>query len=273
MYAIVLSFDRQLPFVELMLAQYKRLWLDCPLIFRVPYNDSAPQGLQNQDCVELLKSPKPISETMRVLLQDIDDEDFVFWAIDDRYPVKVQEGVLQMTYEWLLANPDVVDAVRFTTSRISVADDSITYTIANQQFNRQVDGIAHGFYPHHFIRAKYLKQYFLEPNLPENYSIRTFHKYLISLPITSRIATSSKSLIQFAEPSFLNKITINAIADLKAANLPIPDMEIFKAIIIYGDKQKRLSTLRYDWAFVQYLFSQPMSLKGKVHAFSKRTKR
>jgi hypothetical protein len=270
MYGIVLSFDRQLPFVELMLAQYKRLWSDCPLIFRVPYNDSAPQGLQNQDYVELLKSPKPISETMRVLLQDIDDEDFVFWAIDDRYPVKVQEGVLQKTYEWLLSNPDVVDAVKFTTSRNFTIDDDTFYKIANQMFYK-VSG-TDGFYHHHFIRAKYLRHYFFEENLPENYHIRTFHDYLRLQAIDSRIAVPSQSLIHFAEPAHIGKLTINALADLKTMNLPIPDMQIFQSIIVYGNKNKRISTLRYDRAYISYLMAQPISLKRKIIAFWRRTR-
>ena len=92
MYAIILTFDRQIEFARLVIASYSKLWPTCPLVFRIPYNEQFPNDLAHRANVELIQTEKEIKATMRNLLRDLEDDEFVFWAIDDRYPVEIQDA-------------------------------------------------------------------------------------------------------------------------------------------------------------------------------------
>ena len=116
MKAIVLSCDKYHPLADLMIHTYQKLWPDNPFVFRVPYNDAYPQLLKDKykEKIELIKSPAPIKETMRVLLSDIADEEWVYWCMDDRYLIKLKAKEAGYIYKRVLniTDPTII-AVRF----------------------------------------------------------------------------------------------------------------------------------------------------------------
>jgi hypothetical protein len=90
MKAIVLTYDRHRAITEHMILQYERLWPDHPFVFRVPY-----QNLRGTDSerIKYLKAPggKPadIPATVLQLLADVDDDEWVYWCMDDKYPIRL----------------------------------------------------------------------------------------------------------------------------------------------------------------------------------------
>ena len=89
--AIVLSYDSQIPFVELIIKKYKDYGWDRFLQFRVPLNEKYGSGynvqIENDPAVTIVQCGKSIADTISALIAGLEDEDWVFWCISDRYPI------------------------------------------------------------------------------------------------------------------------------------------------------------------------------------------
>src|SRR5436190_16792234 len=84
--AIVLTCDRWRAITRHLILKYERLWPDHPFIFHVPY-----QVLRGTDTdrVKYHPAPEDIKGTILHLLADIDDEDWIYWCVDDKYPIQL----------------------------------------------------------------------------------------------------------------------------------------------------------------------------------------
>jgi hypothetical protein len=92
--AILLTHDPQIGLAELVHKSYARLWPDHPFVFRVPFaratRSRAFTYLSAQANCTMIASPASIKDSMAVLLDGIDDADWVFWCIDDRFPIRLE---------------------------------------------------------------------------------------------------------------------------------------------------------------------------------------
>src|SRR5260370_8703265 len=97
MKAIVLTFDRHRDITQHLMLQYERLWPDHPFRFRIPY-----QQLRGPDSerAEYIESPPEIVATVLRLIEEIQDEEWVYWCSDDKYPIRLILGKLKelLTY-------------------------------------------------------------------------------------------------------------------------------------------------------------------------------
>ena len=105
MYAIVLTYDRQIVCAELLYKKYMKLWNNCPLTFRIPYNSPRSDSykyFKSKSNVELVETESSIRETMCGLLNGIDDDEWVYWCMDDRYPYEISSvDALNSVYEFV----------------------------------------------------------------------------------------------------------------------------------------------------------------------------
>ena len=92
MKALVLTFDKYRPFAEHMIICYEKLWPNNPFTFRVPYqSEEVKEHFEKTfgSKVEMIKSPSGIVDTMFALSDDLDENEWVYWCMDDRYPMKL----------------------------------------------------------------------------------------------------------------------------------------------------------------------------------------
>ena len=82
--AIVLSCDKYRAVAEHMVFQYRRLWPDHPFKFRIPYQETP--GKKAVD-LEYVRTGKPIKATVLKLIEDMADDDWIYWCLDDKYPI------------------------------------------------------------------------------------------------------------------------------------------------------------------------------------------
>ena len=87
MKAIVLTYDRNQHVAHHMVARYRKLWPDHSFSFRIPYQSltSIPEGF----AVSYVRTEPPIVDTVRTLLAEISDEEWIFWSIDDYFPIRL----------------------------------------------------------------------------------------------------------------------------------------------------------------------------------------
>ena len=84
--SIVLTCDRYRAITEHMIFQYDRLWPDHPFVFHVPYQEL---GGVDTERVKYLTAPSDIKGTVLHLLTEIDDEEWIYWCVDDKYPIQL----------------------------------------------------------------------------------------------------------------------------------------------------------------------------------------
>src|SRR5919204_1255058 len=106
MKAIVLTYDRHRPITEHMILQYERLWPDHPFVFRVPYQNLRGS---NSDRITYVKTPggKPadIPASVLQLLADVDDEEWVYWCMDDKYPIQLTTEKIARLISYAMQSP------------------------------------------------------------------------------------------------------------------------------------------------------------------------
>lgn len=115
MKGIVLSFDPHLEIANLLVETYNQLWPDCRFQFRIPFTDRDPRAIFRAQNVEFISTPPDIRSTVKSLLCDLPEHEFVFWCIDDRYPIEIFEpAVLRAVRDFASDAGGDVDSIKLT---------------------------------------------------------------------------------------------------------------------------------------------------------------
>ena len=232
MHAIVLSFDRHAAFVELLYKKYMVLWDQCPLNFRVPFNDANSNRsynfLKNKDNVELIQTPGDIRSTMINLLLGVDDEEWVYWCIDDRYPLELDAESVHGVYTYIGTEPEPeLNAIRLFRWREPITTGGLT--ISNTRFYPVSPYGIYGFWHHHFVKAKILKKAFLTNDLAAKYLIDDinfrFHHPTEWCELVENTMVPERAMIKLAEPCIDGRLTTNAIRDMKETDCDLPPID------------------------------------------------
>ena len=119
--AIVLTCDEYRPFAENMVCAYEEFWPSHPFIFHIPFQKNAnPPPLVPASKIKMVPSPKPIRETVLALLAPFHDDDFIYWCIDDKFPLAVAAQKLDSILASFLSGSvesSKVDGLAFTRAR------------------------------------------------------------------------------------------------------------------------------------------------------------
>ena len=86
MKAIVLTCDRYRAVTEHMILKYKELWPDHPFVFRIPYQELGGRATAG---IEYVKTPPDIRQTVLQSIADLDDDEWIYWCVDDKYPIQL----------------------------------------------------------------------------------------------------------------------------------------------------------------------------------------
>jgi len=86
MKAIVLTCDRYRALTDHMILKYEELWPDHPFVFRIPYQEIAGPASDRREYIE---TPSEIRATTLQLIADLDDNEWIYWCVDDKYPIEL----------------------------------------------------------------------------------------------------------------------------------------------------------------------------------------
>jgi len=67
-----------------MIFKYNELWPNHPFVFRIPFQELT--GTSN-DRREYVKTAPEIRATALQLIADLDDDEWIYWCVDDKYPI------------------------------------------------------------------------------------------------------------------------------------------------------------------------------------------
>ena len=211
MKAIVLTYDKYSIFADHMISAYQELWPENPFTFRVPFQDQKIKSSYEQkyrEKVQLIRSSEDIVETVETLLGDLGDDDWIFWCMDDRYPISLQTGEIEKIYHWIKTIDDRnTSAVMFLNSRKGQKPENLHYTNhtiydSNKNKYRRRKNYTM-IWMHQFMRVKVMRNLF--SHFPKNLKSAKEMDYIMfkqQLPENQRLFVINKIL------AYLEKVLV-----------------------------------------------------------------
>lgn len=227
MKAIVLTFDRNTIFTEHMILCYSELWPDHPFVFRIPYQN--PERRILSDNREYVLTPIDIKASVLTLLQDIDDEEWVYWCIDDKYPIELEINKIKWIYESILSQ-DVqeISGILFCRARRMLDPNYLTSSKIMLGKELLLERKAyHQIWIHQFVRAKVLKYLFTSfPDKITKANIMDGFKDSLIKPSTHKLFVSETNYAVFGESTSYGVITENCLQSLQRKGYKIPEWHL-----------------------------------------------
>src|SRR5207247_10382681 len=102
--AIVLTCDRYRAITQHLIFQYHRLWPDHPFVFHIPYQEL---GGVDSERIRYHTCPADIKLTVLHLLADIDDEEWIYWCVDHKYPIQIVTNTISTLISHAMRSPEL----------------------------------------------------------------------------------------------------------------------------------------------------------------------
>jgi hypothetical protein len=221
--AIVLSCDRYHPFAQHMIACYDLVWPSHPFTFHVPYQDGPLEGAR----VFAQRTGGAIRATVLGLIDDLDDEMWVYWCIDDRYPIRlIQPEVERVTEAVLTDRLPAVDGLLFCRRGNMWRPEHLF----GDERREGPDGVKllrrrdySQIWLHQFLRVKVLRYLFWRfPEAVPEANVLDPLKHRVSLPDDHRLYVVETNLAVFGESTSRGRVTRNCAASLGAMGIGLP---------------------------------------------------
>ncbi|MGB9474119.1 MAG: hypothetical protein WCE87_03515 [Candidatus Udaeobacter sp.] len=222
--AIVLTCDRYRAITEHMIFQYHRLWPDHPFVFHVPYQEL---GGTDTEQVKYLTAPSDIKGTILRLLTEIDDEEWIYWCIDDKYPIQLVTDKIASLISHAIRSPDV-DGLLFCRCRATLTNPKLTLyrrkirnPFGDVYFERKA---WFQIWIHQILRAKVLRHLFA--HLPDHIpSAKAMDDLKNDVPKLSehRLFVTKENFAVFGESTRRGVITQNCYESMIAAGIELPE--------------------------------------------------
>lgn len=228
--AIVLSWDRNRIYVEHMIRCYARDWPGHPLEFHIPFqeNDNPVAGAR----CRMIETPPDIVNTVLTLLSGFAPETWVYWCIDDKYPLWLDTPFVARVAR-VLGTREVsqVDGVLFSRAGPDQARGTNAKALREITKGPGTAGLGHlllrhdwsRIWIHQFIRVGVLRALFqaMPQNLARGKDMDEAKKH-IPLPVGTRLALTRESHAVFGESASRGLITEGCLASLRALGMESP---------------------------------------------------
>lgn len=263
MKAIVMTCDRYAPFTDHMIEAYERVWPGHPFTFRVPHQAEPDERLRARgDRVEFVPTPSPIRDTVLGLIEGMDDSEWVYWCIDDKYPIELDvdaaEDALALVRE---TRDDRVAGVSFARMRrLTMAKhlrpDHWIRSPAGERYIRRRHYWQ--FWLHQFYRVGVIRKVFeafpggsFKPIILDDILL-----YEQSLPAAHRLYVRERNAVIFGESTEGGVMTRNCVESFAAYGMPIPDgFEAGSRVTVIGEMGKKGENPRGPKGLARYLWA------------------
>lgn len=230
--AIVLTFDKYKPFSDHMIHCYMDLWPDNPFIFLIPYQGNEVKVFFEKkygNKVKMIKSPSGIVDTVFTLIDKLEDDEWLFWCMDDRYPMSLDIPTIKKIHNVVLkSEPKQMSAMLFTSEPYCWSPNNIYLndykykTLDGQVFYRRK--WYRMIWNHQYMRVGFVKYWFSHfPRDLKQAKIMDDILLTMDLPDKFRLYMTIDNYGIYGESTSRGGITQNTIESLKKLNIPIPE--------------------------------------------------
>jgi hypothetical protein len=239
--AIVLTYDKYRSVTDHMIIRYNSLWPKHPFVFRVPFQNATPTLNNN---VEYIQTPSDIKGTVLALISDLDDEELIYWCIDDKYPITLDVQKIEKIYEGLVNenNETCADAVLFCRCRDMLKEANL-FKDKSQHFAGYVIRERRNYnqiWIHQFLKVKVIRALFNAfPDEINPAKVMDDWKDKLDKPAEHRLFVTKDNFAVFGESTTRGHLTKNCYKSMNKYNVTLPDWisEVTEKEIIMGDEQ------------------------------------
>ena len=222
--AIVLTCDRYRAITEHMILQYERLWPDHPFVFQIPYQHArgADTGKTNYR-----KAPEDIKGTVLHLLADLDDEEWTYWCVDDKYPIRLVTGKIMDLITHAVSSPEMSGLlfcrcrVTLNSPKLALYPKEIVNPSGDILFERKA---WYQIWVHQLLKVKVLRYLFthLPDRIPSAKEMDEFKNGIVKPP-NLRLFVTKENFAVFGESTTRGLITQNCYESIRASQIELPD--------------------------------------------------
>jgi hypothetical protein len=231
MKAIVLTCDKYSTFCSHMIHTYDMNWPDNGFTFIVPYQSTEigeEYRLRFGSRVNLIQTDPGIRDTMDRLLSTVDDNEWIYWCMDDRYLISCNSSALTEFKSSIQNCSDFsICGFKFITRLEAQLPEHVDYSChtqishAGHAFNLRRDFLM--IWIHQFIRAKVLKFVFLHvPHDLQSPKLMDGIVEKLNLPWDFKLYTAQISYCILGESTTRGYITSNCAQSLISNGFPMP---------------------------------------------------
>lgn len=230
MKAIVQSCDRYHAMAEHMLLKYEQLWPSNSFTFRIPWNKKKPEKIRDKfkTKVDLVQTDIKFKETFDSLTKDLEDNEWVYWCIDDKYPIKIDEAKANQVVAFIdsIDDPQIVNvcfhfvrSIRNSALCLKNNNKGVSVSFDNLRF------IEHNAYTnnwlHQFFRVGALREFWGHLEEPHQYKALSMDKHV--KPLTGTCLTLDHNICTYGESTHKGLATQNCKTSCEKFNIEVPD--------------------------------------------------
>lgn len=232
MKALVLTFDKYKPFAVHMIMCYEQLWPNHPFTFRVPYQSDEVKDYYESKFgpkVEMIKSPSGIVDTMFALSDDLDDNEWVYWCMDDRYPLKLDIEEIEKCKKFIEnGNEKNISGLMFCNNpRIWMPENCFWCKYKIRTNDKQIYYRRKNYtmiWNHQFLRVKVVRYFFnLFPRVMKQAKEMDYIKDKAVLPDNQCLYMLDHNIAVYGESTNRGVMLKNCVDSFKAKGLALPD--------------------------------------------------
>ena len=222
--AIVLTCDRYRAMTEHMILQYERLWPEHPFIFHIPFQTFP--GAETERA-KYFKTPEPLKATVLQLLAGLDDEEWIYWCVDDKYPIQLVTKKITELIADAMQSPDM-SGLLFCRCRVTL--DSPKTALFPKKYRNSFGDVYferrawYQIWIHQLLRVKVLRHLFT--HLPDDMaSAKLMDKFKNEVPKLPehRLFVTKENFAIFGESTNRGAITQNCYDSIKSSGIELPE--------------------------------------------------
>ena len=272
MQALVLTCDKYHAFARHCIRRYELLWPDNPFTFVVPYQHSVPAELRrdfSETKVRFVQTPAAFQRTIDAMLAGVDENEWVYWCMDDKYVIDLNVEAARNTYDFVGSVTDTrICGITFAYLREVAGSVIPGQTIGNNQIKFLEKHTHTNPWLHQFYRARTISGLFRSfPEIVRPKEMDTYTPAYFQSAVNSgdRFFTLGKTVVSFGEITHRGMITRNCMKSMMSMMLDPPDdFEVCRSIVIDSvtgnsvfHKLRRLvmAALRSAWSTVRSVFN------------------
>jgi len=229
MKAIVLTYDKYVRITDHMIQNYMTIWPENPFIFRIPYQ-IYPSFLKDkyQNKVQLIKTDRKIKPTLLGLIEDLNDDEWIYWCIDDRYPINMKIDDVSYIYHWILnIPPSDLSGIMFSNFpkmmhvKNIMSENHCIYDKRGRKYFRRKNYAM--IWMHQFLRVSVIRKLFNE--FPDDFNQAKqmdYFKASLVLREEHKLYMYSKSIAEYGESTHRGKMTLNCVESFKKLGMNFP---------------------------------------------------
>jgi len=206
-----------------MILKYEELWPDHPLVFRIPYQQLGGRATARS---EYVKTSPNIRETVLQLIADLDEDDWIYWCVDDKYLIQfVLEKINQLMTD-AIGSPDISGLLFCRCKALLKKPDETLYP---KEWRSSFGDVYlerkgwHQIWIHQLLRVKVLRHLF--SHMPKEIaSAKLMDRLKDDVPKLSehRLFVTKENFAVFGESTHKGTLNQNCYESIRKTDIKLP---------------------------------------------------